>query len=222
MRGFLLGLLALGLVLGTTGMARASHIATIDGQYDAALYDTPDLVFHNSSSYDLTNSKVVLHGYQGENNGISKTLLLGTISQGTDYTLTWTDGYSGVVPGDLFSYDYDDEYSTAVQTVGNFDVTYTATLSGAGPLNGMHVFSVFSPTTNATGGFVGWEGLDPNGVNEDFTYDAHSSTVNGTLANIDLGDPPAAPEPGTLTLAGFGIASLLGYAWRKRRQRAAA
>jgi hypothetical protein len=228
MRGFLLGLLALGLVLGTTGMARASHIATIDGQYDdqadfgGAGYDTPSLIFHNTSTYDLTNAKVVLHGYQGLNNGVSKTLNLGTITAGTDYGLLWNDGYPGVVTGDLFSYDYDDSYGVAPFTVGNFDVTFTAVLSGAGLLNGQHVFSVFSPTTNATGGFVGWEGLDPNGVAENFTYDTHNGTLNGTLANIDLGDPPSAPEPGTLTLAGFGIASMLGYAWRKRRQRAAA
>jgi hypothetical protein len=200
-------------------MARASHIATIDGEYDTAMYDTPDLVFHNSSSYDMINVQMVLHGYQGLNNGISTTVSLATITAGTDYTYIWT---GPTTAGNLTAYDYDDEYGVAPYQVGNFDVTFTAVLSGVGPLNGQHVFSVFSPTTNATGGFVGWEGLDPGGYAENFAYDTHNGTLAGTLANIDLGDPPAAPEPGTLTLAGFGIASMLGYAWRKRRQRAAA
>jgi len=45
---------------------------------------------------------------------------------------------------------------------------------------------VFSPTTNKTGGFLGWEGLDPTGLSET-VYEEHSgstSTVNRGLANM--------------------------------------
>ena len=75
--------------------------------------------------------------------------------------------------------------------VENFSVTFTATVMG-GTFNGDSIFSVFSPTTNKTGGFLGWEGLDPTGLSET-VYDQHSgstSTVNGGLADIFLGTPP--------------------------------
>lgn len=87
--------------------------------------------------------------------------------------------------------------------VGNFKVTFTATISG-GPFNGDPVFSVFSPTTNFTGGFVGWEGLDPNGVSES-SYDTHSGIITGTLAVVQIGLPPI-PEPSTWMMMLVGLA----------------
>jgi hypothetical protein len=151
-----------------------------------------------------------------------------------DTNVTWLDGYSGTVEGDLFSYDFDDSYgndpagytnpdcvvgSALCSLVGNFSVTFTAVISG-GAFDGDSIFSVFSPTTNQTGGFIGWEGLDPTGLSET-VYDQHSgstSTVNGTLANIELGTPPPpAPEPGTCAMLLGGI-GLLGLAHRRRQK----
>jgi hypothetical protein len=84
-------------------------------------------------------------------------------------------------------------------------------------LNGQPVFSVFSPTTNNTGGFVGWEGLDQNGFAET-AFDAHTGTINGTLALIEIGFAPGVPEP--TSLAVFGLVSVGGMglaAWRRRK-----
>jgi hypothetical protein len=106
-------------------------------------------------------------------------------------------------PGNLTAYDYDDEWGNTPSSytnaacvvgpslcsdVGNFSVTFTATISG-GTFDGSPVFSVFSPTSNYTGGFVGWEGLDPNGVSET-VYDEHSGTFSGTMAIVQIGTPP--------------------------------
>jgi hypothetical protein len=212
------------LAILTPVSAHATTIATIDGCYDCAVYDTPTLTFHNTSGGSFVSAQMVLTPYQPGTLDFAVaplTVNLGTLLIGdTDYN------WSGpTVPGNLSAYDFDDEYGNTpsgytnplcvvggslCSLVGNFSVTFTATISG-GAFNGQSVFSVFSPTTNKTGGFIGWEGLDPTGLSETI-YDQHSgstSTVNGTLASIDIGTPPSSvPEPGTLSLFGLGSVAL--------------
>ncbi len=99
---------------------------------------------------------------------------------------------------------------------GNFSVTFTAEVSG-GAYNGQAVYSVFSPTTNATGGFVGWEGVDQAGYSENPLYDDHTGSLTGTLAYINLGTVPT-PEPNhipvlSIMFAGLGLA---GFALRRK------
>jgi hypothetical protein len=200
----MLGALLLG------GLTAHAQIATISGSYDLLQADTPALTFHNSSAFDFTGAQMVLHGYQGLNDGITQTVGLPDILHGTDYNYIWNGAFT---PGNLTSYDYDDSYGypTPMQ-VGNFSVTFTAMWDG------MPIYSQFSPTTNATGGFVGWEGLTPAGVSEDYTYDAHQGSVTGTLAYIYEGTPPPIPEPSSLALAGIGLIGGATVAYRRRRQ----
>ncbi len=54
-----------------------------------------------------------------------------------------------------------------------------------------------------------------------------STAPAGTLAGLAVAGEltqavPVVPEPGTLVMAGMGIAGLMGYSWRRRRQRAIA
>jgi hypothetical protein len=204
--------------------AHATTIATIDGCYDCAVYDTPTLTFHNTSGGSFVNAQMVLTPYQPGTLNFAVaplTVNLGTLLAG-DTNYNWS---GPTVPGNLTAYDYDDEWGNTpggytnpncvvggglCSVVGNFSVTFTATVSG-GAFDLQPVFSVFSPTVNKTGGFIGWEGLDPTGLSET-VYDQHNgstSTVNGTLASIDLGTPPASvPEPGTLSLLGIGGVAL--------------
>jgi hypothetical protein len=218
---------ALALVLAQP--AHATVVATISGSYDQLAYDTAALTFHNTSGGDFTNAQLVLLGYQGLNNGDTTTVHLGTLGAG-DSNEIWgaLPGVSGsTTPGNLTAYDYDDEWgnqnpgdphcilNTALcSKVGNFKVTFTAIISG-GVFNGQPVFSVFSPHVNATGGFVGWEGLDQDGFSET-SFDAHTGSITGTLAEISLGTPPGVPEPSawTLLIAGFGLAGS-ALRWRK-------
>ena len=220
--------------------ADAVTVATIGGCYDCGVFDTPSLFFNNSSGGTFTNAQMLLKGYQGQNNGVTATVNLGTIGGGTTQ-IFWGSlpgAPNGTTPHNLTAYDYDDEFigTSAIindptcggggcapgggpqwyAQVGNFSVTFTAVVSG-GAFDGKAVFSVFSPNSNATGSFVGWEGLDPNGYSESPAYDVHTGQVTGHLADIDLGlPPPPVPEPETyaLLMAGLG---LVGWAARRRR-----
>jgi len=100
--------------------------------------------------------------------------------------------------------------------VGNFDVKFSATYNG-GP-----IAANFSPDPNQGGGnvagsFVGWEGLDVDGLSETYA-DAHSLSFPGTLAVITTGTKgvQSTPEPTTLALLGAGLGAL-GVARRRRR-----
>lgn len=219
------GLAALALVAGPRlAEAAPTQIATISGAYDLCYYDTPCLVFHNSTGFDFTSAQMVLKGYGTGtlSNGISQTVSLPNLAANSDTNVIWN---GATVAGNLFAYDYDDEYGFkapcpfpgAVNAglcaqVGNFGVTFTAMW------NGQPIYSVFSPATNASGGFVGWEGIDPNGWSENPLYDVHTGSLSGVLAYIYEGTPPSeVPEPGALGMFGVGMLMMGLFAGLRRR-----
>jgi hypothetical protein len=228
-RSLLLPICALA-VFCIASNAGAAHIATIDGEYNnpaSPFYDTPSLIFRNTSVYDFNSAVLTLTPYQPGtvNFGIApQSRSFGPILAGTTQNFFWLDGAPSVVVGNLFSYDYDDAtvFGTQVKAVGNFSVTFTAIANNPtnplDPNNGKPIFSVFSPTTNATGGFVGWEGLDPNGVNENFVYDNHNGTTNGTMALTlasRLPNQPPSPCLASASPAWPATAGVERNNWRK-------
>jgi hypothetical protein len=205
---------------GTTGLTFATNGGT--------QYDTPSLFIVNKGNLAFTNLSIAMTGYQANNNGLTGSFGPITVAAHSIYDITWN---GALTPGNLFAYDYDDEYgktttSPACQAqgsglcahVGNFDVKLTGTL------NGNSISSDFSPDNtqgggNQQGAFVGWEGLDPNGFSES-TYDNHSGSQPGILAYIYTGTTgkQSAPEPATLSLVGAGLGAL-GLARRRRKSK---
>jgi hypothetical protein len=217
--------LAIAVVLASLtlpALAGTTPISTIQGLYGVNSYDTPELIISNTTSNAFTDVTLTLTGYQGENNGIVQSQVISDIAGGTSLDYFWT---GPTVAGNLFAYDYDDTGGNGAAPnpacvqgypycayVGNFYVTFTATW------NGESIYSQFSPSNNATGGFIGWEGLDPNGLAET-VYDDHSTGgPNGVLANIYEGTAPpitTTPEPSTLMLLGSGLVGLAGFVRRR-------
>ncbi len=213
-------------------------------------YDTPTLFINNNTGFSFTNATITLTAYQGINNGSVTVVSIGTIAANTLYAENWNTNGAGTgnpIPGsgsntsaNLYTYDYDDYYGGNTgnpacaaegfgfcETPGNFDVTFSATWNnpayGAG---GTPIAAVFGPDNtqgngNAAGMFVGWEGLDPTGLAET-SFDDHSTSVSGVLANIFVGTPNSitgVPEPGTITLLAAGFGAVAGL--RRRRRKAA-
>ncbi len=236
MRKFVVTLSILAMLLLVQAAMANTLVSTIDGNYGITYYDTPTLLISNSTlanlgtAYDFTNVTLTLTGYQGGHNGQVQVFNMANIASSTTQTDIWgvTFGGSGMA-----AYDYDDtgpytscdaNYDPGLPAnlcgnPGNFYVTFQATLTGVGAYNGMSIFSQFSPHNNASGTFVGWEGLDPFGWSET-TYDSHGqSGPNGVLANIYIGTPPpiGTPEPSSLLLLGTGLIGIGSRAWKRFR-----
>ncbi|MCG2632379.1 PEPxxWA-CTERM sorting domain-containing protein [Bradyrhizobium sp. WYCCWR 13023] len=221
-------LATLSAALITTNAHALTLVSTIDGGYNIDAYDTPSLRISNTTAYSFTGVSILLQAYQGLNNGDSQTVTLSDIAPNSLSTVIWN---GSTVPHNLFAYDYDDEWgqttsnsgcvvtSSLCSFVGNFKVTFTATWNNPayGP-GGTPITAIFSPSSNATGGFVGWEGLDPFGLSET-TYDDHVGTPNGVLANIYVGTPTTVggvPEPSTWAMMLLGFCSISFMAYRRR------
>ena len=177
-----------GAVLAATmlfGAASANAAAKLYAGYDGGYYDTSffELV---TDSYGLQNVQI-----SGTNtNGTSVwTDLVGDFGANTDTGPVWFNN----ADFGAFQNDYDDYLS------GEASYTITALY------NGNSVSATFTPSLNASGGFVGFLGNDSNGNESDADVPA---TVVASLSG-------AVPEPSTWAMMLFGVGGV-GAMLRRR------
>ena len=218
----------------TAGVANATLVATLSGQYSVGGDDTPHIFINNSSAFAFTSVKLSGQAYNGSNSllpagidvdkatsaggpfHLTQVKNLPDIAAGASLNYEFVDGGKVCGPspntGSLFAGDYDDSYGcTAAAHPGNVKFTFTAIWDG-GP-----IFAEFSPDVNATGHFVGFLGLDKLGGAETI-FDAGGAVAGtgdkGTLALIITGSP-SVPEPMPIALVGMGLLGMGLSRWRK-------
>jgi hypothetical protein len=189
----------------------------------------------------LSVSTAQNNGQNTLNNGVSQTVSLGTLGANGITQVAW--GTGGPLFADDYDDDYNTNYGAGITgnsgsaladctltygasapdpqwqnfcaPIGNFKVSFSGTLSGVGALNGQSIAAVFAEY-GVNDSYTGWEGVDPNGWSENASYDVHSGTVSGVLANIYLGNVGSVPsspshgvpEPATMSLLGAGLGAL--------------
>ena len=187
-----LGLVVGVLLTGLAAPANAGLIANVSAGYSVSL-DNSFFVINNVSGTTLTGISISGIGISGTATGLTGTISIPNISAGGTFN------YNFAGSGNVFQFDFDDFYT------GEARYTVTAT-SGANVLT-----TVFSPSTNLSGTFVGFLGNAPNGRESDLNVPA---TLVGQLV-----DPVAAvPEPSGFVMASLAlIVTPVGYAWRRRK-----
>ena len=230
-----------------TRPAGISHYGTYGNTFGTG--DTPSLWIYNTTGSSFTNVQLLLTGYNGLNIGKTTVVTPGPIAPHTAFQIVWGPIYptSPAAQGDLFAYDYDDEYPNTVggglgpvtpssggspvcaavgngfcSNVGNFDVQFSALLGG-NPISSNFSDNAIgqngSPFGNVGQVFVPWEGVSPEGWSESFA-DNHTGTTPGTLADIFTGanQTGGTPAPEPATMALFGAGlGALGLTRRRRK-----
>ena len=165
--------------------AMAQHVSIYAG-YDGYNWDTS--FFQIETDPALTNAKFTGVATSGYATGMTGEWDIGDVAVGNTGSLL----FFGSGP---FTYDYDDSYD------GESAYTFTAD-AGA-----HHISLWFSPSSNLTGGFVGFLGNDSSG----YEWDAD-------IPATKVAETSSAPEPASwaMMLGGFG---LIGGALRRKHSR---
>ena len=198
--------------LGATLTAPAFAQGVIQGGYtDGGGANVPQsgsdiayITITNTGAAAFTN--VTLSGTKYQDYTTTDTVALPDIAAGTTLASSSFD-----LPFSEAQYSYGNGNDVDEGELGNFSLLFSALQ------NGQAVTATFSPTTNASGGFVGFEGYDARGNASDGEFNVTTlATIPATVAPHGL---PAVPEPSQFAGMGLGLFSLAGLMLRARRRK---
>jgi hypothetical protein len=167
-------------------------VGQIDAQYGNPS-DNTTLFFTNSSPYTFTNVTLSGTGYSGGINGQTGTRSFADIAPGATSTFNFDSGAT-TGTGNVFHSDFDDAFRGAVS------YTFSASVLGS-------AFSaIFSPDSNASGGFIPFLGNDANG--NELDPNLGRTTVAVLSATV--------PEPTSLAI--WSLVGGIGAIYTRRRK----
>jgi hypothetical protein len=133
----------------------ASSLATgLDIKAAYTYSDLTELIIENTASAPITGITLSGIGTSGSITGSTGSVSLGDLASGGSITFFFYGQ-----PADIFHYSFDDYFTG--------EVTYTLT----GTFQSQRVSTTFSPSVNASGGFVGFLGNGPDGREVDIPFD---------------------------------------------------